>query len=105
MENYTFTPVSPNVLAETIAKLIPQIVGAEVKRILQEHFQDQKEKEYITRTEAVNILSLSYAGFYKVIKREKIEVFHIGRKPYYKREEILSLIDPKSSMNLVDFEA
>lgn len=96
MENYTFTPVSPKELAETIAKLIPQLVGVEVRKVLIEHFQEQKEKEYLTRVEAVNLLSLSYAGFYKVIKREKIEVFHIGRKPYYKREDILSLIEPKS---------
>lgn len=105
MENYTFTPVCPNELAETIAKLIPQIVGIEVKKVLQEHFYDQKEKEYITRTEAVSLLSLSYAGFYKVIKRENIEVFHIGRKPYYKREDILSLIEPKSPSNLDDLAA
>lgn len=93
MKQVQFVSVTPVELTEIITAKVSEVIGNEFEKIIQKHLQQNKEKEYVTRQEAAEMLSLSYSGLYKLVKKENVPIHKVGRKPYYKRQDILDILE------------
>lgn len=98
MESIQFVSVTPRELTDVITTKVTEVIGTELEKVLQKHLAVKKEKEFITRTEAAEILSLSISGLYKLMKKRKIQVKKVGRKPYFRRQDILNILEQKSAV-------
>ena len=98
MESIQFVSVSPSELTEIITSKMSELIGHEVEKALQKHLNVKSEKEFITRMEAAEMLSLSYSGLYKLIKKVNIKVYKVGKKPYYKKQDIIDILEQKFSI-------
>lgn len=79
--------ISLQELAEAIAPLLqPQVVE-----------QLQIVKEFITRNEACELLSLNKTSLWKHTKSGKLKSYGIGNRVLYKRSEVLEAVKPINS--------
>ncbi|MGO4820951.1 MULTISPECIES: helix-turn-helix domain-containing protein [unclassified Flavobacterium] len=74
-------------LAEALVPLLqPQMVE-----------QLQNVKEFITRNEACELLSLNKTSLWKHTKSGKLKSYGIGNRVLYKRQEVLEAVKPINS--------
>ena len=78
---------SPEELTEKILKGVDEKLNQ-----LKEIFQPKKPTEYLTRTEAKELLKVNLSTLYKWTKKGKLKAYGIGNRVYYKRHEIEQII-------------
>ncbi len=80
---------SPEELTEKILKGVDEKLNQ-----LKENFQPKKPTEYLTRTEAKELLKVNLSTLYKWTKQGKLKAYGIGNRVYYKRHEIELIMIP-----------
>lgn len=88
-----------NVSLDDMSSIIRNILSEELKKVGEylkpEIPEDNSLKQYLTREEVCSILDVSTTTLF-LWNKSKILVNHkVGRRVYYKKEDILNLHNPK----------
>lgn len=92
MHNLVLSPISTDDLVERIAERTAEILNSTKPK----QDSENKQKDLISRKEALELLGVSSSTLWLYEKENKIKGYGVKGKRYYKRSEILnSLIEKK----------
>ncbi|MEQ3501156.1 helix-turn-helix domain-containing protein [Tenacibaculum sp. SSH1-16] len=95
MHKINLIQVTPNQLEELIEKKL-----TEQFEDLKKQLQPKKQTNLLTRDEAIKLLQINLSTLYKYTKQGKLQAYKLGKRVYYKREEIENaIINPKNVNN------
>lgn len=92
MHNVVLSPIDTEKLINRIAEKTVELISKQKFSNSRTKTQDDPLKNFVEKSEAMDILGVSSATLYRWEQKGKIQSYGIGTKRYYKRTELESAI-------------